>query len=468
MAYDKEFLELCSKRILKARMSLLGNHGFYGLLLSHMIFALDEKCETAATDGERIYFGPAFMQDLSDSELVFVLMHEVMHVALLHCLRTEDRDNLVFNIATDIVVNSNIMHSLGDDPKKITLQKYGEAMHQAPNGKEGYNYTAEEVYEMLEKKLKQSGIGKSGKNQYGGNGSSGDADGDGQDDNNLQSGKNDKNKGKISNGKGKGQGNGLSQGQGKAPVSGGNGAFMDDHSKWGSLSEEKLNELRDAWLKRLDDVSKIVSITDPSNTCGSVPLCAERLLKDIKKSQTDWRRVLDEFVQEEICDYSFSPPDRRFSETDFFLPDYNEKDATEVKNILFMVDTSGSISDDMIELAYAEIRGAIDQFGGKLEGWLGFFDTVVVEPKPFSDISELNVIRPYGGGGTNFDVIFEYVNEKMVGTPPSCIVILTDGYCSFPGEEKANEIPVLWIINNDEVTPPWGKVTRIDPDMEKR
>ncbi|MBQ8146633.1 MAG: hypothetical protein IJ039_07595 [Clostridia bacterium] len=455
MAYDKEFLAQCSKRILKARMSLLANHGFYGLLLSHMIFAIDEKCETAATDGERIYFSPDFMQDLSDKELEFVLMHEVMHVALLHCQRTEDRHNLTFNIATDIVVNSNIMHSLGDDPKKITLSKYGEAMHIAPDGKEGYLYTAEEVYEMLNQKLKSSGIDPSSL----GNGSQ------------AGNGGNDSDSGQACQNKKDAYGNKQGSGSGKKPSkeqgSGVSGTFMDDHSKWGSLPEDKANELRDAWAKRLDDASKIVSILDPSNQCGSVPLCAERLLKDIKKAQTDWRTILNEFVQEEICDYSFSPPDRRFSDTDFFLPDYNETDATEVKNILFMVDTSASMSDDMIAVAYNEIRGAIDQFGGKLEGWLGFFDARIVEPLPFSSIGELEVIRPYGGGGTRFDIIFQYVKEKMINEPPACIVILTDGYCSFPDEAMANEIPVLWIINNDEVNPPWGKVTRIDPNIEK-
>ena len=40
--------------------------------------------------------------------------------------------------------------------KKITLKKYGESMHLAPGGKEGYEYTAEQVYEQLFKKAKKS------------------------------------------------------------------------------------------------------------------------------------------------------------------------------------------------------------------------------------------------------------------------------------------------------------------------
>jgi predicted metal-dependent peptidase len=132
-----------------------------------------------------------------------------------------------------------------------------------------------------------------------------------------------------------------------------------------------------------------------------------------------------------------------------------------VENILFMIDTSGSMSDTMITEAYSEIKGAIDQFDGKLQGWLGFFDAVVVEPQPFENEEEFSIIRPIGGGGTSFDIIFDYVKENMMAEPPASIVILTDGYAPFPEEEQAMGIPVLWIINNEDVTPEWGKVARI-------
>ena len=144
----------------------------------------------------------------------------------------------------------------------------------------------------------------------------------------------------------------------------------------------------------------------------------------------------------------------------YFLPDFNEKDDV-VKNVLFMIDTSGSMSDDMITDAYSEIKGAIDQFNGKLQGMLGFFDAAVTEPKPFANEEEFRVIRPVGGGGTSFDVIFDYVNKNMADEPPASIIILTDGYAPFPKKSYANGIPVLWMINNDNVTPPWGKIARI-------
>jgi predicted metal-dependent peptidase len=149
MALSNEQARAYSRRLLMARSRLLVDNGFYGLLLMHMIYSLDEGAETAYTDGDRIAFSPKFMEELSDKELEFVLMHEILHVVLRHCARGKNYDPFLFNIACDIVVNSNIMHSNCDDKTSITLKKYGESMHLTPSGEEGYKFTAEEVYEQL-------------------------------------------------------------------------------------------------------------------------------------------------------------------------------------------------------------------------------------------------------------------------------------------------------------------------------
>ena len=161
-----------------------------------------------------------------------------------------------------------------------------------------------------------------------------------------------------------------------------------------------------------------------------------------------------------MTDYSFSPPDHRFDGSPFYLPDFNDTEYV-ASDILFMIDTSGSMSDEMITAAYSEVKGAIDQFGGKLKGWLGFFDAAIVEPIPFENEEELLVIKPAGGGGTDFGIIFDYVNKFMQDRRPASIIILTDGYAPFPKESRAAGIPVLWLLNNEEVEPPWGKVARI-------
>lgn len=424
MMLSKEKIREYQKRLLLSRMRILCHHGFYGLLLMHMRYAIDEGAQTAYTDGERIAFGPSFLEELSDSELDFVMMHEILHVVLQHCFRGINADSERYNVAADIVVNSNIMLENGSDPCSITLSRYGECMHTAPNGKEGHLYTAEEVYEMLQltssKKIKP--ISSSG--------------GSGSD---WATGRAKKVQGKAQNGN-------------SAP-----GNF-DDHSHWGELEEDDV--LRDVWVKRLEDACEAMENREAAMGRGLLPAFAQRLLKELRKPQTDWRTILNDFVQEEIADYSFSPPDRRFDDSPFFLPDFNEK-YDMLEDILFMIDTSGSISDDMVVAAYSEVKGALDQFDGKLKGWLGFFDAAIIEPKPFESFGELKKIKPAGGGGTDFQIIFEYVSLHMSDHPPICIIILTDGGAPFPQEHLANKVPVLWLLNKENVTPPWGKVARI-------
>lgn len=431
MALSESKIKRCIKRLLLSRMRILYNHGFYGLLLMHMIYAVSEEIETACTDGVRITFGIDFLDSLSDSELDFVMMHEILHVVLQHCFRGDVEDPEAYNIAADIVVNSNIMLENGMKASSITLSKYGTSMHVAPDGKEGHEYTAEQVYVMLPKNL----------NKKGNNKSHGSADGRAKKGNNKSPG--------SAVGRAKKE---ISKEQ-HQPV-----RVWDDHSRWGKYEED--DTLRDVWVKRFEDAAEAIKIRDPSNARGLLPAFAERILKELKKTQTDWRTILNDFIQEEVVDYSFAPPDRRFDDSPFFLPDFNGKE-DRVEDILFMIDTSGSMSDDMIAAAYSEVKGAIDQFNGKLKGWLGFFDAAIIKPQPFSDENEFKIIKPAGGGGTDFQIIFEYVFHHMSDKLPASIIILSDGYAPFPLEKLAGGIPVLWLLNNEEVNPPWGKVARI-------
>ena len=251
--------------------------------------------------------------------------------------------------------------------------------------------------------------------------------------------------------------------------------LFDDHSFW--EGDDEIGTGKNTWLGRMIEATDIIASLDEYDgvfsgsggmSRGTTPLAAERLIEKIKNPFLDWRTILNDFVQEEINDYSFAPPDKRMEECPFFLPDFNEKDES-VKNLLFMIDTSGSMGDDQITQCYSEIYGAIQQFNGKLQGKLGFFDAVVVEPVEFQDEEEFKIIRPKGGGGTSFDIIFEYVKGQIEDNeePPVSIVILTDGYAPWPPVEATMEIPVLWIINNEMAEPPWGKVARLIEDRKE-
>lgn len=405
------------KRLLLSRLRILCNQGFYGTLLMHMGFVLDTSVKNVSANSKNIFINPEFLKRIDDKELDFVLIHEITHLSLKHNFRKRSYENKkMFDKAADIEVNSIILESFKNNTEAIAID--GQiSKHLAPNGKEGNKYSTEELYKMLcDYSLDSNGISIR-----------------------IEKDENGITKFKSSN---ELEDKNLS-------------TSFDDHNKW----EEDFDKMVEKeWEKYNLDACEVLHIKDPSNSRGTIPRYALREFQKLKEAKTDWRTLLNNFIQEEVNDYSFSPPDRRFDESPFFLPDFNDLDEA-VKGVLFMIDTSGSMTDKEITQAYSEVKGAIDQFGGKLQGWLGFFDAAIVEPKEFVD--DIDIIHPYGGGGTDYSIIFSYVRDKMMGENISSIVILTDGFCDFPNETAAMGIPVIWLINNDLVTPPWGKVARM-------
>ena len=216
------------------------------------------------------------------------------------------------------------------------------------------------------------------------------------------------------------------------------------------LSAEQL----DAAIDRLLDMIETMESRDPRQT-----ELVERIWNGVGSGRLEWKTILDAFLQEEVNDYSFLPPDRRYADSGFFLPDFNQTERS-LKDVLFMVDASGSIHNDTIADIYAEICAAIEQYDGALQGKLGFFDTQVTVPKPFGSIQQLLKIRPRGNGGTDFGCIFRYVN-RFFEKPPACIVIFTDGRGDYPAEEEALGVPVLWILYGGAPFPRWGTHARI-------
>lgn len=68
---------------------------------------------------------------------------------------------------------------------------------------------------------------------------------------------------------------------------------------------------------------------------------------------------------------------------------------------------------------------------------------------------------PIGGGGTDFRPIFDMVNNTYQSNELSCVIIFSDGMGYYPEESDIDNTPVLWVIDNQQVIPPFGKIARI-------
>jgi predicted metal-dependent peptidase len=81
---------------------------FFATLALFTNFYCSEILPTAGTDGKDVFFNPDFIRSLPESQVTGLLLHEVLHAALLHPTRRGQREPTLWNIAADIVVNGAI------------------------------------------------------------------------------------------------------------------------------------------------------------------------------------------------------------------------------------------------------------------------------------------------------------------------------------------------------------------------
>ncbi len=97
-----------ARRISASQVRLVGSHPFFAALMMMARSEITDTVETAATDGRTIYFNAQFVAGLAADELDGLVVHEVLHCALLHVPRRRTRDPLLWNVAADIHVNGLI------------------------------------------------------------------------------------------------------------------------------------------------------------------------------------------------------------------------------------------------------------------------------------------------------------------------------------------------------------------------
>jgi predicted metal-dependent peptidase len=126
------------ERIAVSILRIRHSQPFFGVLALFAEHRIDTSIETAATDGKVVMFNPEFAAGLSDEELDAVMVHELLHAALLHCPRRGGRDAFTWNLAADIVVNGIIRR------ERLLVLPAGACIDPKLE-----DYEVEEVYEII-------------------------------------------------------------------------------------------------------------------------------------------------------------------------------------------------------------------------------------------------------------------------------------------------------------------------------
>lgn len=188
---------------------------------------------------------------------------------------------------------------------------------------------------------------------------------------------------------------------------------------------------------------------------GKLPAGIERLIAEIMQPQIAWQEVLARFLDEVAKnDYSFSKPNVRYLSSGFILPSLHN---VEMGEIVLIVDTSGSVDEDLLKVFAGEMQEISSSFNAPIRVIYvdsKFQGEQTIEP---DDVFELD---PKGGGGTDFRPGFEWMDEQ--GITPKAVVYFTDMAChSFPDEP---ECPVLWAkygeYQNSDI--PFGELIQVD------
>lgn len=91
--------------IAKVHLISMPDTVFFSTICLSLKFVWDGTIDTAAVNSTTMYINPAFFVGLPPQERVFVLAHEVLHVALVHMLRGQGKCPDKYNQAADHCIN---------------------------------------------------------------------------------------------------------------------------------------------------------------------------------------------------------------------------------------------------------------------------------------------------------------------------------------------------------------------------
>lgn len=356
------------ERIIKARVKMLMSHGFFGNLATRLKIADASKwCPTAATDGKYLYYNAKFVNMLSINKLVFLIAHEVLHNVYDHMGRRGDRHPRLWNIANDFCVNGDLVEgNVG-----AMIDEFPICHDWQYRGK-----ISEEIYDELYEKAKDQ-LDDLGVELV-------DVHLDPEGDNGAGSG--DKNDDPT-----------------EGPV---------------TMSESERKELK-------SEIKEAVLSSAKANGAGNVPRGVKKIINDLTNPKMAWHELLNGQIKSYIKDdFTFSRPNRKGIDEGVYLPGL---DTQEEIDVTCMIDTSGSIYDEMLRDFLSEIKGIMLAFSNfKLN--VACFDTECYEMKTFTpfNIDEIDEFELEGGGGTEFDCFFDKMKEDH--HVPNKLVVFTDGY----------------------------------------
>ena len=183
---------------------------------------------------------------------------------------------------------------------------------------------------------------------------------------------------------------------------------------------------------------------------GDLPLGIEILIPSLNIAEISWEDELYTVIENSVkFDYELIPPNKRYISRGVALPSLS---GTKIK-LVIAIDSSGSIDGKLLGQFLSEVESIMNTFSS-FE-----IDLLVADAK----VHEHHILYPgdeleyslKGGGGTNFDETFKYIEQNIDNI--TLFLYFTDGFGVMPKDEPMYDM--VWVCPKlDEQKFPFGRV----------
>ena len=297
---DKRINKL-KRKLQEARYRLLTREPELAAPLVEMLFVTNVDVRRMSTNGSCIYFDASWLEKLDDNSLDFALCHQLMHIRLGHLSRPQFYKGDRFHFACNIVVNSSLIrYDFTDEGCELTPYEAFQMTPLDPSTlsdaqRRNLLLDSDEWWDRPNARTEDGVLILSP---------------DDPDPDDL-----------IPSERIRGIIERVCKGFRKQEMPEVYRPEADDDDELDDLIFEYTTRpsanLKEAIREIRGSKDRDAENYDSSTLC-------ERVLHRSKITTHDWQSLLNHFIMDETRDYSFTPPDRRLQDLDFFLPDYNE------------------------------------------------------------------------------------------------------------------------------------------------
>lgn len=467
-----------------------------------------DNVERFAVSLDTFYFNSDCVLKCTLPELLFIVLHETMHIGMKHAVRKGGKEHDAWNYACDYYINKviaqefnilepNIAYSAGNsiDGYKIAIPDWVLYNENVSVEKDSPEKLYEELIDTLRDNKEQSngneGSGEGSDSNSDGqcnsgnngqenklNGGSGEQPEDNKDnkDQNEQNGANGTDKNATSGSESESESDNNSS-------DGNNGSRSKDPRKQGRLigkmfrgqqipntetdivndpnsngmTAEQQNQVANTVLNRA-----IVTHKQSHRFGGDNADFFERYIEEMMAPKINWVSLLNNYLIKATQKINtFMAPDKRFRQRGMILPGPKRLNDDHLGHILVCIDTSGSISDKDLGMAFNQISNLLKTY--KVDADLIYWDTRVRAVYPFKEVEDILHKKPLGGGGTDANCIYEYIENNKdykvgIKQKPNVILIFTDGCIPNMEDKYYKYKDTIWIVNeNPKWKAPFGK-----------